>query len=122
MISDASWDTQEQVEDRAHRVVDYVRGPDKLIPKDIRRVGRLDDAIVIETAWMGLMSEVSNYLDFLRIRRIEASMRGTSESVFGFNRQDWVEARLAEQALVAHKRRVLESCYLPSSGGMFRVH
>ncbi len=122
MISDSSWEPSNDAVSVAHQVVDYVRGHDDLIPDSLPRVGRLDDAIVIETAWPSLVDEIASYLDFRRIRRIEALLRGIAERAFGFTRSDWQEARFAEHELAVHHRSVRQSSYLPAATTLFRVH
>src|SRR5690606_2900637 len=106
----------------ASRVVGYVRGHDDLIPDQLPRVGRLDDAIVIDTAWPLLAAEVDEYLDYRRLRRIEAQLRGCTTRDFGFTREQCQQAFRAEAALAAHQRSVREHSYLPASTSRFQVH
>lgn len=122
MISDASWEPANDAVSVAHQVVGYVRGEDDLIPDSLPKVGRLDDAIVIETAWPRLVAEIACYLDFRRIRRLEAVLRGMAEQAFGFTRRDWQEARVAEYELAVHHRSVRGSSYVPRSSTRFHVH
>jgi len=120
MIADPGWHPANETIDVAGLVIDYVRGDNDLIPDRLRKVGRLDDAIVIETAWPRLEAEVEGYLDFQRVRLLEAELRGSTE--FEFTRADWEQARAAEAALIAHQRSVREHSYVPSAAGMFHVH
>lgn len=122
MISDASWEPANDAVSVANQVVGYVRGHDDLIPDSLPKVGRLDDAIVIETAWPSLVAEIACYLDFRRIRHIEALLRGIAEQAFGFTRSDWQEARVAEYELAVHHRSVRGSSYVPASSTLFHVH
>lgn len=122
MIADPGWEPANDAVSVAAQVIDYVRDQDDLIPDSLPQVGRLDDAIVIETAWPRLVDEIASYLDFRRLRRIEGLLRGAAEQAFGFNRANWEEARLAEHALIAHQRSVRESSYLPVASALFRVH
>lgn len=122
MVADRAWSPANDAVDVAAMVIGYVRGHDDLIPDRLRKVGRLDDAIVIETAWSRLAPEVESYLDFLRLRMIEASLRGCASTAFGFTRTDGEQARAAEAALAAHQRNVRQRSYLPMAVGLFHVH
>ena len=122
MLADAAWDAMDELLDPAHAVADYVQRADDLIPDWVPAVGRLDDAIVVEAAWPRLGGEVMDYLDFCRLRCIEAGMRGQCEHDFCFDRKDWKEARAAEAGLREHRNRVREGCYVPRAVSYFRVH
>jgi len=67
-----------------------------LIPHRLRRIGRLDDAIGIETAWPRLVDE----RDY----------------------RDRESGRAAEAALLEHQRRVRAASYVPLAANLFRVH
>ena len=120
MIADRDWTPANDVVDVAAAVVGYVSADDDLIPDRLRRVGRLDDAIVIETAWPQLADEVAHYLDYCRLQLVEASLRGRNS--FRFTRTDWESARAAEAALLAHQRRVRAHSYVPVAASLFQVH
>lgn len=120
MVADSQWEAANDAFEVARQVVDYVRGGNDLIPDRLPRIGRLDDAIVIDTAWPQLNGEISNYLDFRRIHKIEANLRGCNN--FGFTRQDWEQACYAEQALAMHRRRVRENSYVSMPVALFQVH
>src|SRR3546814_19418915 len=94
--------------------MDYVRSRRDLIPDDLPRVGRLDDAIVIDAAWPRLADEVACYLDYCRIRRIEAELRECDVSQFTFGRADWEQARSAESAWPEHCRACGQRSDLPA--------
>lgn len=122
MTADPAWKPANEAMDAAGLVVGYVSEHDDLIPDRLQPYGRLDDAIVIETAWPSLAAEVENYLDFRRLRQVEAELRGCASTEFDFTRADWEQAREAEAALFAHQRAVGEHSYLPTTHGMFRIH
>ena len=120
MIGDRSWEVPSDAAEVASQVTQYLRETHDLIPDDLPKVGRLDDAIVVDTAWDRLVSEISSYLDFRRLRRVEAALRGLSE--FTFRRDDWEKARRAEVALMAHRLAVREHSYFPPAPALFRIH
>lgn len=122
MLSDPNWEPTESAVEPACLVVGYLRNIRDLIPDQLPRLGRLDDAIVVDAAWPQLAGEVRDYLDFCRVRRIEAELRDCRDSEFAFDRQDWQQARQAEKALVRHVRKVGRSSYLSTRpSARFRV-
>lgn len=106
----------------AAAIVEYARSRDDLIPDWMPQVGRLDDAIVVETAWPRLATEVDDYLDFCRVRSQEAALRGRNLAGFVFNRADWEQVRYEQAVLDQYERRIRESSFLPDTAPMFRVH
>ena len=117
MLSDQGWTPEDEVIVPAEMVVDYVRGKGDLIPDTLPKVGRLDDAIVVDTAWSRLAPEVRNYLDFCRLRQVERELGNG----VGFNRAEWELARQAEAEWIEHCRRVGGNSYLTDSPAHFRV-
>ena len=123
MITSRDWTPANDAIDVAAKVVEYVRRDDDLIPDRLRRVGRLDDAIVIETAWPHLAAEVASYLDYCRLHFVEASLRGLESTTFRFTRSDWEAARAAEAALATQQRRIRTHSYLPAAAAsLFQIH
>ncbi|KAF1694944.1 hypothetical protein [Pseudoxanthomonas koreensis] len=122
MVTDPDWQAANDVADCARLVIDYVNDPCGLIPDWLPRVGRLDEAIVVDAAWPLLGGETASYRDFARLRGVEADLRGCTPEELHFNRTAWQVAREAEAALAAHRRRVRESSYVPAPSAMFRIH
>lgn len=115
MLADPDWDTDARRAEVAAIVASYMRGNHELIPNQLPVVGRLDDAILVEESWPSLAQEVADYLDFCRLRHIEAALRGEDRRRrFGFTREQWRNAAAAERAWVEHIRRVDTVSYLPS--------
>ena len=68
------------------------------------------------------IAEVVDFLDYCRVRSLEASLRGREPGGFGFTRADWEEARRAEYALERQRRCIRESSYLPLLEPRFAIH
>jgi len=123
MTADREWEATAPASLAAAVVVDYLRGRARLIPHTMPVIGRLDDAILIDAAWPALAGEVADYLDYRRLRHIEATLRGERRPHFGFTREHWLEARRAEAEWIGHCRRVGRSSYVADGGaGRFRVN
>src|SRR5262245_35532766 len=122
MVADRSWAPANDTVNTARTIVDYAHGHDDLIPDWLPKVGRLDDAIVVDVAWPQLAAEVDDYLDFCRLRAQEARQRGCGVYGFAFTRGDWEQARYDEAVLAEHERKIRESSYLPASAPMFFIH
>ena len=110
MLGDPEW-TPEEAAEAAALVVAYLHDDRPLIPNSVPMVGRLDDVIVVEASWPLIAQEVRDYLDFCRLRRIEAALRGERRPYFGFTREAWRAAREAEARWVAHRHGVNLSRY-----------
>jgi hypothetical protein len=122
MLTDPEWDTLAVASLAAAIVVDYLRDSANLIPNGLPVVGRLDDAVMVETGWPKAAEEVRNYMDFCRLRRIEAGLRGEKRPYFGFNRETWMRAHQAEADWIAHCHAVATNTYVPAAGNhRFRV-
>lgn len=115
MLADANWQPCSEAVEPAHMVVDYLGGHHRLIPASVSPVSHLDEAILIDAAWPQLGGEVDCYLDFCRLRSIEAELAGCEESGLAFTRGDWIRERRAEVDLIAHCRRVGAQSYLSSA-------
>ncbi|QCO67454.1 hypothetical protein E4582_02205 [Luteimonas yindakuii] len=122
MVGDRAWAVDEAMLPPALSVLAYLGDSADLIPDDLACVGRLDDALVIDAAWPRLAAEVAGFVDFCRLRRLEAQWLGSPETAFRFDRNDWKAARLAEATLNAHRDRVWLSSYVPAGGARFQVH
>lgn len=121
MVADCGWEPANDVSAAARATVAYIEGDDSLIPNWLPGVGRLDDAVIIETAWPRLVAEVIDFQDFCRVRRIEAQLRDAEPGSFAFDRQDWLAASRAETKL-REQRRVLRQRFQRSAPlSLFRV-
>ncbi|WP_147651564.1 hypothetical protein [Vulcaniibacterium gelatinicum] len=122
MIGDPQWQPAGEAGRTAVLVVGYAGGDRQLLPNSLPTVGRLDEAIVVEAAWPTLEAEVVSFLDFCRLRAIEAELRGCAVGTFAFTRRDWQQARSAEDALAQHLRSVRERSYVPAPTARFVIH
>lgn len=122
MLDDIQWEPVDDAGNVASLMVQYASGRHQLLPNSLPKVGRLDDAIAVEAAWPSLRSEVAAFLDYCRVRSLEASLRGRDIGGFGFSRNDWEEARQAEYILEKQRRCIRECSYLPQRETRFLVH
>lgn len=121
MLSDREWVLADGARQPARDALAYVQANDGLIPDCVPQVGRLDDAMVIEAVWPQVRAEVLCYLDFCRLRLLEATLRGAEVAGFCYSRRDWEVSRAAEATLHAHHNRVRKSSYVGSAAAYFRV-
>jgi len=123
MLSDPGWNLPPSAAALAMAVADYLRADSGPIPNAIPVVGRLDDAIVVDTAWPHLADEVQSYLDFCRLRHIEALLADEPVAQLHFGRQDFAAAARAEREWIAHVQRVGQQSYVPAQPpSRFRVN
>lgn len=122
MIDDGQWEPADDAGNVAALMIQYAGGRFQLLPNSLPTVGHLDDAIAVEAAWPSLRTEVAAFLDYCRIRSLEASLRGREPGDFGFTRSDWEEARQAEYFLARQRRCIRENSYLPQLEPRFTVH
>lgn len=116
MVADTDWAIEPALARRVGRLVEYVERERDLIPDDVPRIGRLDDALLVELAWPMVAEELEDYRDFQRFRE---------ESGDAFDghprRDDWLRVRLEEGALWEQLHRVRHQHYIdygPLEGGL----
>lgn len=118
MIADRAWGAPDEAHATVRVVAEYVASNDDLIPDAVPAVGRLDDAIVVDVAWPAIADEVAGYLDFRRLRRIDAE-RGDARR--RFDRAAWLDARRIEAAWHAHRAAVRRMSFVPAPTARFVV-
>ncbi len=123
LLNEPGWAAADEAGETGRVLVCYARDRDDLIPDALPHIGRLDDAIVADAAWPRLHAEVADYLDYRRVRTLEAALRGCGLREFRFDRNDWHEARAAlDAAQTRRQRRLFAGSYLPADAARFRVH
>lgn len=86
-------------------------------------MGTRDSGCPAETEWTLLANEIERYLDFRRLRHLEAQLHHCTDAEFHFDRHDWEVAHEAEAALAAHLRHVHEESYVPEQDDLYlHVH
>lgn len=123
MIADAQWSpASAEAAGLATEMVRYANGQQQLLPNSLPAIGRLDEAIAVDAAWPKLEAEVDAYLDYCRVRSLEAALRGCAVGSFPFTREDWRRARRAQAELEHRLGRIREDSYLPAPVARFVVH
>lgn len=122
LLNDGGWTPTRDAAPVLQAVHAYVQETNDLIPDWVPRFGRLDDAIVIDTAWPRISGEVLDYLDFCRLRELEAHLGGIEPAALDFDRSAWEVSRRAEAELRLQHRRVRDGSYVPQPASRFRVH
>ncbi|GAB2500998.1 hypothetical protein GCM10027084_13930 [Pseudoxanthomonas sangjuensis] len=74
LLGDRAWRCPQAVRWQLLRVLAGTPGPD-------------------EAAWMTLAEETAHYLDFLRMAKLEAQLRGCPRQALRFTREDWERAK-----------------------------
>ncbi|WP_454829941.1 hypothetical protein [Pseudoxanthomonas wuyuanensis] len=111
LLADTEWSCEPPVRERLRALMRH------LSPTATRI-----DAAPCEGDWTLLAHELERYLDFRRLRHLEARLRGCGDTDFRFTRDDWETARQTEMALGLHLRRVREASYVPPAADRFRIH
>lgn len=119
MVEDHEWSAPDEATATVRLMAQYVATDDDLIPDATPMVGRLDDAIVIDTAWPQVDAEFEAYLDFRRLRQV-LFPRGSVH--VHFDRAGWQQARSEEAALLAHYRQVRDASYVFVQAPLFAIH
>ncbi len=123
MVKDGDWSIEDLAAYKIQVLLDYVKLHEELIPHDAPRVGHLDDAILVQASWRSLREEIASYADYRRLRKLEADLQGKPVQSFRYFRDNWLESREAEKALLKHQREVGMSSYASQVNlRVFRVH
>ncbi len=123
MVKDGDWDIEDLAAYKIEVLLDYVKLHEELIPHDAPMIGHLDDAILVEASWRTLREEIESYADYRRLRKLEADLQGKDQHDFRYNRQNWLESREVERALLQNQReRGLSSFCSNVEVRLFHVH
>ena len=107
LLADRDWSQDAALRSRLQQALLQLRDP----------AAALDEA-----TWLLVADETAHYLDFRRLRTLEAQLRGCTQDALRYTRADWQAARNAEAALASHLRHVRFSSYAPEPVPMFRIH
>ena len=115
LLSDHEWQCEPRTRARLEVLQQCLR---PVTVADIR-----DSNCPAEAEWTLLANEIERYLDFRRLRHLEAQLHGRSDAEFHFDHHDWEVAHAAEAALAAHLRQVHEESYVPEPTDLYlHVH
>jgi hypothetical protein len=108
LLADRDWSPDSVLRTRLQQALTLLRDP--------------GPASLDETTWLLVADETARYLDFRRLRTLEAQLRGCPQEALRYTRADWEAARNAEAALESHLRHVRFSSYAPEPVPLFRIH
>ena len=108
LLADRDWSSEGIVRTRLQQALALLRS---------QHAASLDEA-----TWLLVADETARYLDFRRLRNLEAQLRGCPHDALRYTRADWEAARNAEAALETHLRHVRFGSYAPEPVPMFRIH
>lgn len=108
LLADRGWSQASALRTRLQQALALLRAPG---------AASLDEA-----TWLLVADETARYLDFRRLRNLEAQLRGCPPDALDYTRADWEAARTAEAALESHLRHVRLGSYAPDPVPMFRIH
>jgi hypothetical protein len=108
LLADRDWSCDGIARQRLQRALALLRSPG---------AASLDEA-----TWLLVADETERYLDFRRLRTLEAQLRGCPLQALRYTRADWEAARHAEAALETHLRQVRFGSYAPEPVPLFRIH
>lgn len=105
LIAESSWELPPEAATLIHRLLAYHDRSEHLIPTGLPVLGHLDDAVLLDAVWPRIRDDMQEYMDFRRLRRIEAELGGVRPSRLPFTRQDWLVSREVEHKLRAQFHR-----------------
>lgn len=94
MAVDEAWGSSDACRHQVDVLQAYRRDDQDLIPDQQPVIGLLDDAVLIDVALQLLRSELGDYEDFCRFRKVAAEFAGMPENETGLTREHWIEATL----------------------------
>lgn len=108
MLADRDWTHDPVLRSRLQQAMAALGAP-TAIPMD-------------EATWTLIADETAGYLDFRRLRNLEAQLRGCPRDALHFTRADWEVLRVTEAALGHQLRHVRDRSYAPEPVPLFRIH
>lgn len=94
MTTDQAWDADGELQRQVAVLQQYRQEAGDLIPDEQPVVGLLDDAVLVDVALQLLRTELAEYEDFCRFRRVAAEFTGMGETDTGLTRGHWLEAMM----------------------------
>lgn len=122
--AEPSWELPPESATPVRCLLAYHDGPGHVMPTGLPVLGHLDDAILLEAIWPDIRDDVREYMDFRRLRRVEAGLCGVAPFRLPYTRQDWQVAQAAEYRLREQFRRTAPGRYTSGMAEVprFRVH
>ena len=113
MAADAAWSPSAELTRQIGILVGYRRESNDLIPDDLRVVGLLDDAVLVDVALQLLRHDLADYEDFCRFRKVAAEFAGMRDTDTGLTREHWLEAMMQAHSSLGRIDARLHHRYVP---------
>ena len=113
MAADPAWDANAELRQQVAVLQEYRQETGDLIPDRQPVIGLLDDAVLIDVALQLLHSELGDYEDFCRFRKVAAEFAGVSESDIGLTREHWLEAMMHADINLSRIDASIKARYVP---------
>ena len=103
--AESNWRLPPEAAVLVQRMLAYHDRLEHAIPVTVPVLGHLDEAILLDAIWPNIRDDVREYVDFRRLRRLEAELRGVMPSRLAYTPQDWQASHEAEHGLQEAFRR-----------------
>lgn len=113
MAADQAWGTDTELQRQVAVLQQYRGDTHDLIPDQQPVIGLLDDAVLVDVALQLLRSELGDYEDFCRFRKVAAEFAGMSEADTGLTREHWLEAMMQAHISLAPVDAPVPARYVP---------
>jgi hypothetical protein len=113
MAADGGWAASAEMQRQVAVLDAYRRDGHDLVPDEVPVIGLLDDAVLVDVALQLLRSDLADYEDFCRFRRVASQFSGIPEAELGLTREHWLEALLQAHDSLGRIDAPVQQRYVP---------